>query len=104
MDAVVVHDQADALLLHGGKTPVIANKRQFLRTQWHRERTSGRRYAFIVIDYVIYRGVEIVRDTNQGCNIRFNIVVFVFVDGLLTDGNRLSKLSLGSPCLLAKFF
>ena len=57
-----------------------------------------------VADQVIYGGIKIIRDADQGLDIRLNAVIFVLVDRLLTDTDGLSKLLLGYGSALPEHF
>lgn len=55
-------------------------------------------------DDSIDRHCEVVSDADKCFNIRFDVVVLIFVDGLLADADSLGKLPLRSPSLLAQLF
>lgn len=52
---------------------------------------------------IVHRGFKIVREGDEGANIRLNIVIFIFVDGLLADADNIGKLLLADARLYAKF-
>ena len=54
-------------------------------------------------DEVVDGGVEIIRDFDERVDIRLDIVVFVFVYGLLTDRDNIGKLFLSDAVFRAKF-
>ena len=48
--------------------------------------------------------MEVIRDTGKCRNIRLNVVIFVFVNGLLADTDRISKRFLRNSSSGAKKF
>lgn len=48
--------------------------------------------------------MEVIRDTGKRLDVRLNVVVFVFIDGLLADTNRIRKRFLRNSSSGAKKF
>ena len=57
-----------------------------------------------VAHQIIHRGVEKIRQGDQGVNIGLNTVVFIFIHRLLADPNDIGKTLLAQPLSKPQFF
>lgn len=54
-------------------------------------------------DEVVHGGFEKVRECDKGADVGLNVMIFIFVNGLLTDADNIGKLLLADARLRAKF-
>lgn len=101
---IAVQDFLDGFFLFRGKGTVTAEQGFFLKAD------SGvtifcRRELAVCPPYEKVDGyMEVIRDTGKCRNIRLNVVIFVFVNGLLADTDRISKRFLRNSSSGAKKF
>ena len=101
---IAVQDFLDGFFLFRGKGTVTVEQGFFFKAD------SGvtifcRRELAVCPSYEKVDGyMEVIRDTGKCRNIRLNVVIFVFVNGLLADTDRISKRFLRNSSSGAKKF
>lgn len=81
----------DAVFLFQGKLPVLVDELYFVGIEPVDGDPLGFRLGFRVADEIVHGGVEKVGNQHQRRDVRFNFVIFVFVDGLLCQANSIRK-------------
>jgi len=91
---IVLQDQTDTVTFLFGQQPVGMDNLPFLPGEFY----IAVRGIFIWIstmpNQIINAGFKVISDFHQGTEIRFYIVIFILIDGLLADSDYIGKLLL----------
>lgn len=94
----------DGFFLFWGKSAVTAEQGFFLRADPGAAIFCRRKLAVRSPDEKVDGYMEVIRDTGKRLDVRLYVVVFVFVNGLLADTDRISKRFLRNSSSGAKKF
>lgn len=86
---VAFHYGADSLALLGCELAIVIDQRYLCLVQLVRVDRLEPSANIGVTHNVVNGGLEMVGDADQCADIRFDVVVFIFVDGLLTDPDHI---------------
>lgn len=86
---VAFHYGADSLALLGCEPAIVLDQRYLRLVQLVRVNRLELSANIGVTHNVVNGGLEMVGDADQCADIRFDVVVFIFVDGLLTDPDHI---------------
>ena len=91
---VISHDEVNALLLLRCKEAVGLKEASLVPVQVILLYMLNPVFDLCVPNEKIHRGVEKIRKGGESANVRLNVVVFIFINRLLTDSCNLSQLLL----------